>query len=139
MRDHTSLIAWQVSMDLSIAVYRISAVRWRPPAKAAFDQIGRASLSVPLNIAEGYVWRPGKRWLLHLRVALGSAVETTDVLRFLGAVGVLSDAERAPLERESRRAQALILALLRREGGGHAPVSRLTSHDSPRSPLPIPP
>jgi four helix bundle protein len=115
-------------MDLSVAVYRISTVRWRPPAKAAFDQLGRASLSVPLNIAEGYVWRPGKRWVFHLRVALGSAVETTDLLRFLGEVEVLSEAERGPLEQGSRRAQALIMALLRRESGGRAPVSPFTSH-----------
>ena len=130
MRDHTSLIAWKVSMDLSVAVYRVSALRWRPPARAAFDQLGRASLSVPLTIAEGYVWRPGRRWLFQLRVALGSAVETTDLIRFLGEVGVLPDAERLALEKESRRAQALILAILRREGGSNRPVSPFTSHDS---------
>jgi len=117
MRDHTSLLAWQVSMDLSVEVYKVSVARWRPAAKAAFDQLGRASLSVPLNISEGYTWRPGKRWLFHLRVALGSAVETTDVLRFLGVVAVLSESELGPLERESRRAQALVLLGPTRYGG----------------------
>jgi four helix bundle protein len=114
MRDHTSLIAWQVAQHLAVEVYKIATVRWRPTARAAFDQLGRASLSVQLNIAEGYVWRPRARWAYHLRVALGSAVETTDLIRFLLKVGAISGDEGKVLESESRRAQSLILALLRK-------------------------
>jgi four helix bundle protein len=117
MRDHTSLVAWQVGQELAIEVYKISTLHWRPPARSAFDQLARASLSVHLNISEGYVWRPRQRWAYHLRVALGSAVETTDAIRFLGAVGVLPREEVDRLEQLSRRAQALILSLLKRAEG----------------------
>lgn len=117
MRDHTSLVAWQVGQELALEVYKISTLRWRPPARSAFDQLARASLSVHMNISEGYVWRPRPRWGYHLRVALGSAVETTDAVRFLGIIGVVPEEEVDRLERLSRRAQALILSLLKKAGG----------------------
>jgi four helix bundle protein len=117
MRDHTSLVAWQVCQELAVEVYRISTLHWRPPARSAFDQLARASLSIHLNISEGYVWRPRPRWGYHLRVALGSAVETTDAIRFLGLVGAIPEAEVMRLEKQSRRAQALILSLLKKAEG----------------------
>jgi hypothetical protein len=48
---------------------------------------------------------------------LGSAVEATDALRFLGTVGVVPQGEVDRLEHLSRRAQALILSLLKRAEG----------------------
>lgn len=117
MRDHTSLVAWQVSQELALEVYKISTLHWRPPARSAFDQLARASLSIHLNIAEGYVWRPRPRWCYHLRVALGSAVETTDAIRFLGMAGAIPEGEGRRLEQLSRRAQSLILSLLKRAEG----------------------
>ena len=113
MRDHTSLRCWQVARAVTAGVFELSVHHWTPPAGAAFSQLQRSALSVQLNLAEGYTWRPGLRWQHHLRIAYGSAVETTDVLE------LLRDVKAAPIERlaalilESRRAQALVLALLK--------------------------
>ena len=79
MRDHKSLVAWQVANDVVRGVLRACRFRWRPYAAALFDQLQRSSLSVQLNIAEGYALREHRRFCYHLRVAYGSAVETGDL------------------------------------------------------------
>jgi four helix bundle protein len=112
MRDHTSLVAWQVSRAVASDVYRLSVRHWSPPAGAAFTQLQRAALSVSLNLAEGYAWRAGPRWRHHLRIAYGSAVETTDILDFLLQVGVAPAERLSVVISDSKRAQALILGLL---------------------------
>ena len=114
MREHTSLIAWQVADELAIAVYRIPTVDWRAPSRPAWDQVRRACLSVPLNLAEGYRWRPGRRWVFHLRVANGSASETSELLRFLQRLDALPQPQAQRLVDLSLRSGSLIHGLMKR-------------------------
>jgi four helix bundle protein len=53
---------------------------WKPHAAALFSQLQRASLSVQLNIAEGYAFGESPTYTRHLRIAYGSAVETGELL-----------------------------------------------------------
>ena len=53
---------------------------WKPYAAALFSQLQRASLSVQLNIAEGYAYADSPCFTRHLSIAYGSAVETGDLL-----------------------------------------------------------
>jgi four helix bundle protein len=53
VQSYRDLIVWNKAMDLVVEVYRVSALfpaseRWR-----LIDQISRAVVSVPANIAEG--------------------------------------------------------------------------------------
>jgi four helix bundle protein len=113
MRDHTSLRRWQVARAVTMDVFQLSVRHWTPPAGAAFAQLQRSALSVQLKVAEGYTWSPGLRWQHHLRIAYGSAVETTDVLEPLRDVRAVPNDQLNALIAESRRAQALVLALLK--------------------------
>jgi four helix bundle protein len=115
MRDHQSLDAWQYARDLSQDVYRLSTRVWSPPLGTALDQLRRASLSIRLNLVEGYSWRPGRRWQHHLRIALGSAMETTECLRFLREIGAVSPEAGAELITRARRVERLIWGLLQGE------------------------
>src|SRR6185437_15250446 len=83
MRDHKSLIAWQRSREVGLAVLRIARRHWQPWAGAMFAQLQRASLSVQLNIAEGYALRSKPRLRNHLVVAYGSAMETVELLQMI--------------------------------------------------------
>ncbi|MBA2291991.1 MAG: four helix bundle protein [Gemmatimonadales bacterium] len=87
MRSHKDLVAWQAARASALAIHRHADRHWSPQRAAAFDQIRRASLSVQLNIAEGYASGVGARCRFHLRVAHGSAVETTELLEFLEDLG----------------------------------------------------
>ena len=72
---YRDLIAWQKAMDLVEGVYR--ATRGFPPDElyGLTNQVRRASVSIPSNIAEGQGRGVGKEFAHHLRIANGSRQE----------------------------------------------------------------
>jgi four helix bundle protein len=69
------LDAWQVTMDLAVAVHHRTESL---PASNRYDlgsQLRRAATSVPSNIAEGHAHRGKRTFLRHVRIALGSLAE----------------------------------------------------------------
>ena len=83
--------------------FRSHVVRWLPLKRAELsDQLDRASLSVPLNVAEG-AGRVGRDQARHYAIARGSAFECLAVLDLL-------ELETAPPS--SREARAILLRLM---------------------------
>jgi four helix bundle protein len=117
MRDHTSLIAWRLASVQSRELYHFSTAHRTPALGNILDQLRRASLSIRLNIAEGYSWRPAQKWKHHLRIALGSAMETSECIRFLLESAELDPAEGERLLRRSHRVEKLLYGLLRSKAG----------------------
>lgn len=112
MRDHRQLEAWKVSRAVAVGVLSLARTQWRPWAAALFGQLQRASLSVPLNIAEGYAFGPSPTYRRHLGVAYGSCVETLELLELAAEAGLLpADADLLTYAHHSRR---LLLGLVRR-------------------------
>ena len=73
--SYKDLIAGQRAMDLVEAVYRLSD---RFPARERFGlsaQVGRAAVSIPANVAEGYSRPTRTDYTRFLDIALGSANE----------------------------------------------------------------
>jgi four helix bundle protein len=87
---------------------------WKPYASALFSQLQRASLSVQLNIAEGYAYGASRTFTRHLNIAYGYAVETGELLEIaLDANIVALETAKHLLER-NRRSQRLLLGMLNR-------------------------
>lgn len=75
IRTHEDLIAWQRAMTLAKAIYSLTDPM---PASEVFglrQQIRRAAVSVPSNIAEGYARGSLKDYIKFLRIARGSLGE----------------------------------------------------------------
>ena len=53
VRNYQELIAWQRAMDLVESVYKVARVFPREEPYALTNQIRRAAVSIPSNIAEG--------------------------------------------------------------------------------------
>ena len=53
MQDYRKLQVWQKAHQLAIDTYAVSPYLERPPAWPLRDQLFRASISIPSNIAEG--------------------------------------------------------------------------------------
>jgi len=114
MRDHKTLLAWQEAHEVARAALRSCRTRWKPHAAALLGQLQRASLSVQLNIAEGYALRSRRRFHYHLQVAYGSAVETAELVELAIEEGILPDSEGQAILARCRRTQSLLLGLVRR-------------------------
>ena len=113
MRDHTSLRAWQEAHAISIAVIRLARSSWKPYAAALFNQLQRASLSIQLNIAEGYTFGESPTFTRHLAIAYGSAVETGELLRLAKDAEVVGERLEVLLVR-CRQTERLLLGMLKR-------------------------
>jgi four helix bundle protein len=112
MRDHTSLLAWQEAKEVSRAIIRLCAMSWRPHLRAVFDQLQRASLSVQLNIAEGYALRNFGSVRRHFVIAYGSFIETGELREHLREAAVCPNEEIDALRRRCARSQRLLLGLI---------------------------
>jgi four helix bundle protein len=72
---YRDLIAWQKAMDLVEAVYRLTRNFPTEELYGLTNQVRRAAVSVPSNIAEGQGRGAGREFAHHLRIALGSLQE----------------------------------------------------------------
>ena len=73
-------MVWQRAIDLVPCIY--SVVRTLPPEEryALGDQLRRAAISIPANIAEGQARQHPKEFLQHLTIARGSLAELDTLL-----------------------------------------------------------
>ena len=75
MKAHKDLIVWQKSMELTRIIYTLTK---RFPQGEIFgltNQIRRAVVSIPSNIAEGFGRNSDKQFIHFLKIAKGSAAE----------------------------------------------------------------
>jgi four helix bundle protein len=114
MRDHKSILAWQEARAVVFGVLELSSGHWRPHLGAIFSQLQRSSVSVMVNVAEGYGWLNTPTFTRHLRIAYGSAIETADLLEVLQESGSAPPETTAPILEHCRRSQRLLLGLLKR-------------------------
>ena len=74
-QDFKESPAWKLSYDFVKDIYSVSQSFPKEERYAFTSQIRRASMSIPLNLAEGHGRRPGKDFLSFVYNALGSAKE----------------------------------------------------------------
>ena len=113
MRDHKSLYAWQ-ARGVALGVIELARTAWKPYAAALFSQLQRSSLSVQLNIAEGYAYGASRTFTRHLNVAYGSAVETGELLEVALDAKIVERGTVYHLLQRDLRSQRLLLGMMRR-------------------------
>ena len=114
MVSHKSLKAWQEAEWVSSTVIDISKAHWKPYAQAVFNQLQRASLSVQINIAEGYSYTNTPTYVKHLSIAYGSSIETGELLELLAKKEIVPEGEVRQIVERCCNSQRLILGLLKR-------------------------
>jgi four helix bundle protein len=113
MRDHRSLEAWQEARAVVLGTLAMARNNWKPYAAALFSQLQRASLSVQLNIAEGYAYAKSPSFTRHLAIAYGSAVETGELLEIALDAELVPQSVGKQLLDRNQRSQRLLLGLLK--------------------------
>ena len=80
INSYKDLIVWQKSIALVTEIYKLTKAF---PAEEKFgivNQLNRAVVSIPANIAEGWGRESSKNYLQFLRVSRGSLMETETLL-----------------------------------------------------------
>jgi len=117
MRKLDKLNAWHVAQDLAFRAYLLTLDTRLAKHFALIDQIRRASLSVPANIAEGYSLGTTPQFIRGLKIALGSNTDLFSHLCVLRRLELLAAEEvRVAIELCSRSI-AIIIGLIRKLSG----------------------
>jgi four helix bundle protein len=93
METHKNLIVWQKSIAFVTAIYDLTKSFPKEELYCIINQIRRAAVSIPSNIAEGCARKNTKEYIQFLYVSLGSAAELeTQIIRMLtGLIRSLSN------------------------------------------------
>ena len=90
-QHYAQLLVWQKALDLVVYCYEITQSFPREERYGLTNQIRRAGVSVPANIAEGHSRFHTKEFLNHLSIARGSLAELETELMISQRVGYLSE------------------------------------------------
>ncbi len=108
------LEVWKRSCRLCVDIYRVL----RSCSDRGFkDQLTRASLSVPSNIAEGHERGSRNEFRRFLRIAKGSCGEVRTQLYIGSEVGLLDSDEATKFIREARELAMMLQGLIRALSG----------------------
>ena len=110
-RTHKDLDAWRKSLDLVEMVYKVTKEFPKEELYGLTNQLRRAAVSVPSNIAEGAGRGSKKEFIQFLHIALGSLSEVETQLVIAKRLGYLKDI--GSIEGQIETVRKLILGLVR--------------------------
>jgi four helix bundle protein len=85
------LIVWQKGIQLVKQIYVVTDEGKLSRDFGLKDQLRRACVSIPTNIAEGFERRSRKEYINFLNIAKGSAGETLSLLRVALEIGYMEE------------------------------------------------
>lgn len=107
------LKVWREAKALAVDVYRLTEASGLSREFSLRDQIRRAAVSVPSNIAEGDERDTDKDGVRFLYIAKGSLAELSTQLEIALDIGLVSPAEHAPIEERCGQIARMLGALIK--------------------------
>ena len=111
-RNYVDLLAWQKSMDLVELAYRIAKRFPKEEMFALSNQLRRAAVSIPANIAEGQGRGSPGDFRRFLSIAIGSLRETETLVMIARRVSHIDEDEMQGFLGRSAEVGRLITGLL---------------------------
>ena len=93
MKCYRDLEVWQEGIDLVVDIYRLSRQFPDDERYALGNQLQRAAVSIPANIAEGHARTSRKEFLLFISIAMGSLAELETHLIIAQKLAYVKEAE----------------------------------------------
>jgi four helix bundle protein len=135
MHHYERLDLWKRGIALAGILHRAARDRqasW--PDRAVWDQISRASLSIPSNVAEGAKRGTNREFARFLGIAMGSAAELHSLLQVAAQSGVLPEADARTLSAEALALRRMASALRARVNGNRLRTSPARSNGETKAP-----
>ena len=112
-KPHKRLEAWKQSMDLVIEIYRTTGNFPSQEIYGLTNQIRRAAVSVPSNIAEGAARQTKKEFSNYLHMAQGSLSELDTQIELARRLGYLDAKSWDTLDSRMKQIDKMISGLIR--------------------------
>ena len=93
VKSYKDLVVWQKGMSLVEEIYRLQKLLPKEEKFAIGDQMRRAAVSIPSNIAEGWGRASTKEYLNFLSIANGSYCELETQLDICRRTGIINEEE----------------------------------------------
>ena len=111
-KNYRELIVWQEGIKLAKVIYRLADKFPRHETYALVDQIRRAAVSVPSNIAEGHARKAPADFRRFLHISLGSLAEVDTQLVLAQEFGYLSKEDLDVLDEQIQGLRKKLYALI---------------------------
>jgi four helix bundle protein len=112
-KPHKKLEAWKQSMDLVIAIYKATKDFPNQEIYGITNQVRRAAVSVPSNIAEGAARQTKKEFANFLHVAQASLSELDTQIEIASRLGYIDVQSQKGLEDRMQPIDKMITGLIR--------------------------
>jgi four helix bundle protein len=100
VKSYRDLVVWQKSKSLAVDIYKLTKSQPFERHRSLADQINRAAVSVPSNIAEGDERGTNKDSLRFLLISRGSLAELETQINIAKEIGLIT---AATLDEVARR------------------------------------
>jgi len=110
---YKELIAYKKSFELVKRVYGLTTQFPKDELYGVVSQVRRAAVSVPSNIAEGYM-RGSKEYVRFLKIALGSSAEVETLLALSRDLRFCGDREVAEASALNTEVTKLLVTYIKR-------------------------
>jgi four helix bundle protein len=118
MHHYEQLELWKRGIALASRLHRaFRAAHGNSSDRALWNQISRAAMSIPANVAEGSIRGTNREFARFLGIAMGSAAELHSLIQMALASGVLEEAEARTLTEEAVALRRMASALRSRANG----------------------
>ena len=116
VESYKELIVWQKAMDLTAGVYKLTQKLPKEELYGLSNQMRRAAVSIPSNIAEGQSRNSSKEFCQFLSIARGSKSELETQLQLCVKIGYLGDSDITSLMELLEEISKMLVALIKTVG-----------------------
>ena len=113
VKTHKDLDVWKKSMDFITLLYKVTTNFPKDEIYGLTNQMRRAAVSIPSNIAEGAARKSNKEYIQFLYIALGSAAELETQLLASKNLNFIDDKSFDLLVKERDEIGRMLFGLIR--------------------------
>ena len=113
IENFEDLRVWQKGIELTKKIYLVTSKGEISRDFGLKDQLRRAAVSVPTNVAEGFERRSRKEYLNFLNIAKGSAGELRSLLRVAIEVGYLEEKTYLELYNQAKELSRMLASQIK--------------------------
>jgi four helix bundle protein len=112
IQSHRDLLVWQKSMDLVVAIYRITQKLPSHEQFGLISQLRRAAVSIPSNIAEGYGRHSSGSYKQFLSISRGSLLELETQIELCVRLGYLTQPDTVDISMAITELSKMLTSLI---------------------------